>query len=190
MTRGETHWRLLLVDDDEDDFVITRDLIRSSGQEMASLDWCGDFQQGLEAICRQEHDLYLVDYRLGIESGLELIKQALQAGVSKPIILLTGQGDNRLDSSAIELGAADYLIKGQFDSNQLLRSVRYAIDRSLATAKLADGEARYRLLFESNPEPMWVFAKQGLRFAAVNKAAAQFFGYSQQEFLSMTVLNI
>ena len=190
MTRGETHWRLLLVDDDEDDFVITRDLIRSSGQEMASLDWCGDFQQGLEAICRQEHDLYLVDYRLGIESGLELIKQALQAGVSKPIILLTGQGDNRLDSSAIELGAADYLIKGQFDSNQLLRSVRYAIDRSLATAKLADGEARYRLLFESNPEPMWVFAKQGLRFAAVNKAAAQFFGYSQQEFLSMTVLDI
>ena len=53
MTRGETHWRLLLVDDDEDDFVITRDLIRSSGQEMASLDWCGDFQQGLEAFCRQ-----------------------------------------------------------------------------------------------------------------------------------------
>lgn len=190
MTRGETHWRLLLVDDDEDDFVITRDLLRGSHQEQVSLDWCGDFQQGLEAICRQEHDLYLVDYRLGSDTGLELIHQARQAGVSLPIILLTGQGDARLDATAIEQGAADYLVKGQFDSQQLLRSVRYAIDRSQAMARLAESEMRYRLLFEANPEPMWVFSRESLRFVAVNQAAAHFFGYGQDELLDMTILDI
>lgn len=190
MTYGEVHWRLLLVDDDEDDFIITRDLLREAEPAQIQLDWCPDFQQALETMGRQEHDVYLVDYRLGAESGLDLIDQAVQAGVSQPIILLTGQGNDRLDASAIELGAADYLVKGQLDCQQLLRSIRYAIDRNLATARLAESESRYRLLFEANPEPMWVFAKQNLRFLAVNQAASQFFGYSQQEFLSMTTLDI
>jgi diguanylate cyclase (GGDEF)-like protein/PAS domain S-box-containing protein len=190
MTRRETYWRLLLVDDDEDDFVITRDLLRGFHQGEICLDWCSDFQQGLEAISRQEHDLYLVDYRLGSDTGLELIHRAREAGVKLPIILLTGQGDAHLDAKAIELGADDYLVKGQFDSSQLLRSVRYSIDRSLATIRLAESEMHYRLLFEANPEPMWVFAKDSLSFVAINQAAAQFFGYSQDELLGMTVLDI
>ena len=85
MTRGETHWRVLLVDDDEDDFIITRDLLRGSEQEQVSLDWCGSSELGLAAICRQEHDLYLVDYRLGSDTGLELIHKARQAGVNRPM---------------------------------------------------------------------------------------------------------
>jgi len=190
MTRAETQWRLLLVDDDEDDFILTRDLLQGSEQEKVSLDWCCNFQQGLDAICRQEHDLYLVDYRLGADTGLELIRQARHAGVSGPIILLTGQGDARLDASAVELGAADFLVKGQFDSQQLLRSVRYAIDRGQAMARLAESEMRYRLLFEANPEPMWVFTKADLHFVAVNQAASKFFGYSHDELLCMTVLDI
>ncbi|MGF6691772.1 diguanylate cyclase (GGDEF)-like protein/PAS domain S-box-containing protein [Metapseudomonas resinovorans] len=190
MTRPENQWRLLLIDDDEDDFVITRDLLRQATDAPLQLDWCADYQQGLASILAQEHDLYLVDYRLGAESGLELIEQARQAGASRPIILLTGQGDARLDASAIALGAADYLVKGDFDSTQLLRSIRYAIDRSQATARLAESEQRYRLLFESNPEPMWVFNKENLRILAANLAATRFFGYSQAEFLAMSVLDI
>ena len=88
MTRLENHWRLLLIDDDEDDFVITRDLLRLATDAPLQLDWCADYQQGLASILAQDHDLYLVDYRLGAESGLELIEQARQAGTSRPIILL------------------------------------------------------------------------------------------------------
>ncbi|HEX5843110.1 MAG TPA: EAL domain-containing protein [Pseudomonas sp.] len=190
MNKPTQSWRLLLIDDDEDDFVIIRDLLQQDPLIRIELDWCKCFEEGLAALLHQEHDLYLVDYRLGAESGLELIDNALQQGASKPIILLTGQGDADLDASAIELGAADYLIKGQFDSRQLLRSIRYAIDRSLASMELADSEQRYRLLFEANPEAMWVFAKDSLRFQASNLAATRFFGYSQAEFQQMTVLDI
>ncbi|MGL5882106.1 MAG: response regulator, partial [Synechococcus elongatus] len=119
MTYSEVHWRLLLVDDDEDDFIITRDLLRDAQQAQIQLDWCSDFQEALATMGRQEHDVYLVDYRLGAESGLDLIDQAIQAGITRPIILLTGQGNEQLDASAIELGAADYLVKGQLDCQQL-----------------------------------------------------------------------
>jgi diguanylate cyclase (GGDEF)-like protein/PAS domain S-box-containing protein len=190
MTQPEDCWRLLLIDDDEDDFIITRDLLRQATSEQVQLDWCPDYQQGLSRLLDQRYDLYLVDYRLGAESGLELIEQAQQAGVTRPIILLTGQGDSRLDARAIELGAADYLVKGAFDSTQLLRSIRYAIDRSQASALVADSERRYRLLFEANPEPMWVFHKDTLQFITVNQATSRFLGYSREEFLSMTVLDI
>ncbi|MDP3979420.1 MAG: EAL domain-containing protein [Pseudomonas sp.] len=182
--------RLLLIDDDEDDFLITQDLLSQGMAQAFVLDWCSDYQQALHSVLSQAHDLYLVDYRLGAESGLELIRHALQAGVRKPIILLTGQGDNQLDASAIELGAADYLVKGQFDSHQLARSIRYAIDRSQATVRLADSEARYRMLFEANPEPIWVFSKATLGFLAVNHAATRFFGYTQSELLAMSILGI
>jgi diguanylate cyclase (GGDEF)-like protein/PAS domain S-box-containing protein len=190
MNKTAPGWKLLLIDDDEDDFIIIRDLLRQNPQAELELDWCNGFQAGLQTLLRQEHDLYLVDYRLGADSGLELIDNALQQGVSKPIILLTGQSDARLDASAIELGAADYLVKGQFDGLQLLRSIRYAIDRSLASAELADSEHRYRLLFEANPEAMWVFNKESLRIQATNLAASRLLGYSQAEFLTMTVLDL
>jgi len=183
-------WRLLLIDDDEDDFIIIRDLLRHDPQQLITLDWCRDFHSGREQLLRQEHDLYLVDYRLGAESGLELIDHALQEGVCKPLILLTGQSDSQLDNSAIELGAADYLVKGQFDGPQLLRSVRYAIDRSLASMELAASEHRYRLLFEANPQAMWVYDKATLHFQASNLAASRLLGYSQAEFSRMTVLDI
>lgn len=190
MNRIASGWKLLLIDDDEDDFIITRDLLRQNPDIQIELQWCNNFQQGLELVLRQEYDLYLVDYRLGADSGLELIDNALQHGVIKPIILLTGQGDSHLDTSAIELGAADYLVKGQFDNRQLRRSIRYAIDRSLASAELADSEHRYRLLFEANPEAMWVLDKNTLCFQATNLAASRLLGYSQAEFKNMSVLDI
>ncbi|MGH8420010.1 MAG: EAL domain-containing protein [Pseudomonas sp.] len=177
-------WRLLLIDDDEDDFIIVKDLLRQANHQSV-LQWCNSYAQGMQALLGQEHDLCLVDYRLGSESGLTLIKEAMTAGVTTPIILLTGQGDAQLDANAIEYGAADYLVKGQFDSHQLQRSIRYAIDRGLAISRLAESETRYRLLFDSNPEPMWVVAKQIPRFLAVNRAALQLFGYEQDEFLAL-----
>ncbi|HZI60113.1 MAG TPA: PAS domain S-box protein [Pyrinomonadaceae bacterium] len=52
---------------------------------------------------------------------------------------------------------------------------------------LRDSEERYRLLFESTPQPIWVYGEDTLRFLAVNEAATRIYGYSRDEFLSMTV---
>ncbi|WP_354669641.1 EAL domain-containing protein [Pseudomonas sp. WAC2] len=182
--------RLLLIEDDEDDYLITRDLLRQAKKESFELDWQNEYDQALATVLEQRHHLYLIDYRLGPDSGLELIGQALKAGVNKPFILLTGQEDDQLDANAIELGAADYLVKGQFDTRLLVRSIRYAVERNQSTVQLFESEARYRLLFDANPSPMWVFSRETLRFQTVNQAAIDFLGYSREELLSMTVLDI
>jgi diguanylate cyclase (GGDEF)-like protein/PAS domain S-box-containing protein len=190
MSLPESPLRLLLVEDDEDDYLITRELLRESRQLNCELDWLDNYDEALAAILRQEHDLILIDYYLGAESGLALISHALKAGIRTPIILLTGQGDDELDANAVKLGAADYLVKGQIDSRTLARSIRYAVGRGQITAELAASEARYRLLFEANPEPMYVFHRQTLRFLAVNQAALNLYGYSREEFLAMRALDI
>jgi len=122
--------RVLLIEDDEDDFVLTRDLLADSRRSAFQLDWVTSYEEGLHEISRDAHDLYLVDYRLGERDGLEILRQAGQLGITAPLILLTGQGDGDVDLAAMRAGAADYLIKGKIDAPLLERSIRYALEQS------------------------------------------------------------
>ena len=72
----------------------------------------------------------LVDYRLGAKTGIDLIKEAVQLETDVPFILLTGKGDINIDEEAMKLGAFDYLVKGELNSEKLERSIRYSIDRA------------------------------------------------------------
>lgn len=182
--------RLLLIEDDEEDYLITRDLLSDARQLQYQLEWVSNYDDALTLITQQTHDLYLVDYRLGAENGLDLIAHALGLGITAPLILLTGQGDDELDASAIDMGAADYLIKGELNSQTLVRSIRYAMGRAHARDALTSSEARYRLLFETNPEAVYVVHQQSLTFMAVNPAAVKAHGYSREELLRMTVADI
>ena len=121
--------RILLIDDDEDDYLITEDLLYDIGEQHYKLDWVSTYLAATDAIARKEHDVYLVDYRLGQETGLDVLRWAVANGIDTPFILLTGQGDHRVDLDAMEAGAADYLVKGQMDPLLLDRSIRYAIER-------------------------------------------------------------
>ncbi|HWW62059.1 MAG TPA: diguanylate cyclase, partial [Thermoanaerobaculia bacterium] len=122
--------RVLLVEDDEDDFVLTRDLLADSRRSAFQLDWVTSYDEALREIARDAHDLYLVDYRLGERDGLEVLRHARDIGITSPLILLTGQGDGDVDLAAMRAGAADYLIKGKIDAPLLERSIRYALEQS------------------------------------------------------------
>ncbi len=117
---------ILMVDDDEDDFVLVRDLLETMEPESFRLDWVADFDEALAELEKGGHDVYLVDYRLGPRNGLDLLREAVRRGCRKPIILLTGQDDRKIDVEAMGAGAADYLVKGQIDAQVLERSIRYA----------------------------------------------------------------
>ena len=121
--------KVLLVDDDEDDYMITRDLLLDVETLEYKLDWVSTYDEGKEAIDRNDHDIFLIDYRLGIRDGLQLLQEALDGGCTAPIILLTGQGDRDVDREAMKAGAADYLVKGQIDHIMLERSIRHSIER-------------------------------------------------------------
>lgn len=133
--------KVLLVDDDEDDYVLTRDWFSQMQAAKYQLQWVSDYDLALKAIARNDHDVYLFDYRLGTRNGLELLKDAIALGCSVPIILLTGQGDHEIDIEAMKAGAADYLEKSQLGAALLERSIRYAIERKRAEQKIREQAA-------------------------------------------------
>ncbi len=122
-------FKVLLVDDDEDDYIVTRDLLSEVVMSKYELEWVATYEAALEAMKRNNHDVYLLDYRLGERTGLELLREMMENGCKVPIILMTGQGDHTVDMEAMKAGAADFLVKGKIDLSSLERSIRYAIER-------------------------------------------------------------
>ncbi|MBI4876756.1 MAG: response regulator [Acidobacteria bacterium] len=128
--------RVLLVDDDEDDYILARDLLAEIGRKQFTLDWASSYESALEQIRPGRHDLYLLDYRLGSRDGLELLRTALAGGCGEPVIVLTGHADRETDMAAMKAGASDYLVKGRIDAGTLERSIRYALERKRSQQEL------------------------------------------------------
>lgn len=124
---NEIPLKVLLIDDDEDDYVTTRRLLAQIKEHRFILEWAATYEEALEAVKRNAHDVYLLDYRLGEHNGLDFLGEAQAYGCTAPIIVLTGQGDHEVDLEAMRAGAADFLVKGQTSAALLERSLRYAV---------------------------------------------------------------
>jgi phosphoserine phosphatase RsbU/P len=120
--------RICFVDDDEDYYVIIRDLLKESASFDCTLTWCSTFEAGVAEIGSTPCDVFLFDYRLGEKNGLDLLRTVIGRGIRTPVIMLTGQGDREIDMEAMKIGAADYLVKGEVSASLLERSIRYALE--------------------------------------------------------------
>jgi response regulator RpfG family c-di-GMP phosphodiesterase len=130
--------RVLLIEDDEEDYLFTLDLLRRIAPTGYELHWASDYRSGLAACRAGTFDVCLVDYRLGAESGIDLAHELVSDGSTIPIILLTGQDDRELDARAASVGATDFLVKGEVSATILERAIRYAIGSHTAARALAD----------------------------------------------------
>lgn len=126
--------RVLLVEDDEDDYYILKNKLAEAETISYELEWEETFEAGLEAMGRQQHDVYLVDFNLGEHNGLEFVNEAMRLECKAPVIMMTGQGGRAIDFAAIESGATDYLPKGQITPDVLERSIRHSIQHKRADA--------------------------------------------------------
>ncbi len=118
-----------------------------------SLDWVKTFDAGLEAMCQNQHDVVLVDYRLGARNGVELLRAALERGCQAPVILLTGAGQHQVDLEAMQAGAADYLVKVHLRADSLERS--YPVRRAAQTRGRAWPPSSRRAWPLSAPRSAW-----------------------------------
>jgi len=167
--------RVLLVDDDEDDYIITRDLISKIREGGYQLDWLNNYEGGLAAIRRREHAICLLDYRLGERTGLELLHETQSLPGRPPIILLTGQGDHAIDIEAMKAGAADYLIKGHLNADMLERAIRYAIEGKHAEETLRRERDLISRIMETSPVGI-VVADQTGKITFANRHAGEVLG--------------
>jgi DNA-binding response OmpR family regulator len=119
--------KILVVDDDEDDVLIIQDALSDLPGRPIRMEWISSFEAAISMIKARRHDAYLVDYRLGRKTGLDLISE-VRIFTDSPVILLTGLWDRSLDVEAMKRGADDFLVKSELSPTNLERSIRYAIN--------------------------------------------------------------
>jgi PAS domain S-box-containing protein len=181
--------RILVVDDDEDDYFLTSELIKNIPSSGFTISWCYTYKDALEQMTSKRHDLYFIDYLLGAKTGLELLKEAIAAGIEEPIILLTGKGNQKVDIEAMRVGAMDYLIKGELTEEKLERSIRYALERGATMKALRVNERKYRSMFERSKDMVFIADERGC-FKDVNSATTDLLGFSREELMQLSIYNL
>src|SRR5436853_4054911 len=95
--------RILIVDDDEDDYFIISNYIKDIPGQNFETEWCSNYQEALNAIQKSAYSLYFIDYYLRGKTGLDLLKEAMIDAVEEPIIMLTGKANAVIDKKAMQL---------------------------------------------------------------------------------------
>jgi PAS domain S-box-containing protein len=181
--------RILVIDDDEDDFFITSEYIKDISDSHFTIDWCYNYKKAMELIINKAYDIYFVDYRLGAKTGVDLLKEALEHNCEEPIILLTGKGNKAIDIEAMRLGATDYLVKSELNSEKLERCIRYAIERSIHLKALRNNEQKFRNIFERSKDAIFI-ADKNLYFRDFNQMSYVLFGYEREELQQMCLYDL
>jgi PAS domain S-box-containing protein len=189
MKVGNKSARILIVDDDEDDFIITREYIHSIPGNEFVIDWASNYKDGVKRLLAHDYDLYFVDYRLGAKSGVDFLKEALAHKCEEPIVLLTGKGNYEVDIQAMKFGAVDYLIKTDLAIEKLERCIRYALERADTLKALRANERKYRSIFEKSKDVVFV-TDFDLNFKDVNDAIENLLGYSKEQMLTMNLSDL
>jgi PAS domain S-box-containing protein len=172
--------RLLFVDDDEDDFLLTKEYLTEIPDKTFDITWAPSHKKGLEEIKKNKYDILIFDFLLGGYTGIDLLIRAKEFGCEAPVILLTGRGDLKTDMEAMRLGAADYLVKSDLDTEKLDRSIRYALERVETSRALKISEEKYRSIFEKSRDMIYITDEHG-NFIDYNDSASRIFGYSKEE---------
>jgi PAS domain S-box-containing protein len=186
---GHNAESVLIVNDEPEQLMLMDSLLRKAGYSVLTAE---DGKQGFEVAKLKHPNMVISDVSMPDVNGIEFCKLIRQDDDlnATPILLVTAH--RRDTASVVEglLSGADDYLELPFDSTRLIAKVSRLLERAGMESRMRASEERYRLLFESTPQPIWVYDIETLRFLAVNEAATTTYGYSRDEFLSMTIHDI
>ena len=186
--------RVLNVEDSEKDMALLARHLQRAGYELV-LDRVDTAEALKAALESREWDVILCDYSMPQFNALSANAVLKEMKLDIPFIIISGTVGEDLAVEAMRAGAHDYLMKGNLvrlapTIERELQESENRRARRRAEEELRKSERKYRLLFDQNPLPMWVFDRQTLRFLAVNEAAIAHYGFLREEFLAMTIKDI
>src|SRR6185369_4234526 len=118
--------KALLVEDNDGDVRLVKEVVAEAEGGKVELSHVYRLQEALNRLSKETFDVVLLDLSLPDSQGLHTFDQTLQAAARAPILVLTGLDDQARAISALQRGAQDYLVKGQFDGNRLMQTIRFA----------------------------------------------------------------
>ena len=130
--------RALLVEDNEGDHRLLKAALAEVNDHQIELGHVSRLADAVNWLAREKFDVILLDLSLPDSQGLNTLIQGRQAAPGVPIVVLTGMDDETMAIRALESGAQDYLVKGKFDGNQLVRAIRHACARSDGLAAMSE----------------------------------------------------
>jgi two-component system, cell cycle sensor histidine kinase and response regulator CckA len=186
--------RVLLLQDDPSDAAILARHLDGLGRTV-QCDAARTWHDFVHRAGTDSYHIVVCSYTFGGKTVLDACKRLRAMGRSTPLLLVTDPLDEGNLRQCLAAGIFDYVLKQ--DMLRLPFAVHRAIDGRAGAAGLAQPDfptaelqQDYRLLFEANPNPMWVYDTETLRFLAVNGAAVERYGYSSEEFASITLKEI
>lgn len=179
---------ILVVEDDEDDFMLISDYLRNLKAWKCDVKWIYRYEEAVEELCRNNYTLCFSDYRLGIKNGIDLIRDTRARNCETPVILLTGRGNYEIDIAATKAGAFDYLIKADLDVDKLERTIRYTLERMQNLQKVRDSERRYRNIFEKSKDIVFLAAADTSLFN-INRAVSEILEISVEDAIGKKLLD-
>jgi len=172
---------ILVVEDNRDHFeLISRAILRElPDAEILHADSATTSRALLRDI---QPDLILLDYSLPDRNGLELLRELKKDGCSAPVLMVTGQGDEKVAVEALKSGAADYMIKSQNYLTTLPATVQNVLEQARVRIRLKEQELYYRDLVENASDCIYLLDETG-KIRLVNRAGTKLLGYKKRELL-------
>jgi PAS domain S-box-containing protein len=191
MSIDKNNYNILIVEDNPGDYLLIEDYLKEHILS-PTLTHVKIFEDALKVLNKDSSsiDIVLLDLTLPDVSKEDLIIQLKKITHTHAVIMLTGYSDVEFAIKSLAAGVSDYLLKDTITPLVLYKSILYAKERFSFLKSLLESEKQYINLFDLNPNPLWVFDSQTLDFLEANKAAVELYGYTKEEFLTMTLKDI
>ena len=179
--------RILLIEDNLDYAQLIKRILTKKSPDAMDVEHHDTFAGGFGRAQKGELDLILLDLDLPDSGNIDTL-QAIKEATEVPIIVLTGTDDENLALRAVQMGAQDYLMKGQVDARLLVRSIRYAIERKKADDVLKSTEERFKLMIENVLDLITILDVDG-SMKYVSPSHRRILGYEDEELLGRRVFD-
>ncbi|MEG4548072.1 PAS domain S-box protein [Microcoleus sp. N9_B2] len=194
-TAKRNGFKVLLVEDNQPEADLIEELLLETNVNRAdtqklSVSCTDRLSKAQQLLSCQHFDVILLDLSLPDSQDLSTIVKIQEYSLNTPIVVLTGRNDEELAVQSIQAGAQDYLVKRKIDSEVLIRSLRYAVERQHNQEALRKSEEKYRSVVENSlvgiailAPPISLSAPEKCQWLEVNDALCDLLGYDRQDFL-------
>lgn len=189
MNYYQSNLNLLIIEDNEGDLIIIEEHLLKENSKIKTQSAI-TYSEAKNKLLHTKYDAILLDLSLPDANGEALVKGTIELSKNTPVIVLTGYTNKDFGINSLNMGVSDYLVKDELNCTQLYKTITYSIERKKITKSLEESERKYRNLFHHSPIPMWVYEISTLKILSVNNAATKMYGYSEEEFLNMTIKDI